>query len=132
MVLLLFLLKFQFPLFLSFKWSSSQAACAQIIQEGILNPSPNVSEMLSEATTTDQGTYSYSILFPQFSIRTSDLILFNILSPFLGYCNFLLVDTQPSEILSQVAAFDISRLFSKAPEITESVLFNVQESLLKG
>ena len=97
-----------------------------------MNPSPDVSEMLLEATATNQGTYSYSISFPQFSIRTPDLILFNILSPFLGYCIFfLLVDTQPSESLSQVAAFDISRLLSMAQEISESVLFNVQESLLK-
>ena len=38
---------------------------------------------------------------------------------------------QPSESLSQVAAFNIGRLLSKAPEISESVLFNVWESLLK-
>ena len=65
------------PLFLSFQWSSSQAAHAHIIQEGLLNPSPDVSEMLSEATATDQGTYSYSMSFPQFAIRTPDSILFN-------------------------------------------------------
>ena len=61
------------------------------------------------------------------------MILFNILSPFQGYYFFffLLLDTQPSESLSQVAAFDISRLLSKAPEISKSVLFNVQESLFK-
>ena len=73
-------------LLLSFQWSSSQAACAHIIQEGLQNPSPDVSEMLSEATTTDQGTYSYIMSFPQFAIRVPDLILFNTLSPFLGYC----------------------------------------------
>ena len=44
---------------------------------------------------------------------------------------FLYIDTQPSESLSQVAAFDISRLLSKASEISEGVLFNVQESFLK-
>ena len=41
------------------------------------------------------------------------------------------MDIQPSESLSQVAAFDIGILLSKAPEISESVLFNVQESFLK-
>ena len=38
---------------------------------------------------------------------------------------------QPSGDLSQVAAFDISRLLSKVPQISESVLFNVHESLIK-
>ena len=33
--------------------------------------------------------------------------------------------------LSQVAALNIVKLLSKAPEISERVLFNVQESLLK-
>ena len=73
-------------LFLSFQWRSSQAAQAHIIQEGLLNPSIDVSEMLSEATTTNQSTYSYITSFPQFAIRAPDLILFNTLSPFLGYC----------------------------------------------
>ena len=77
------------PLFLSFQWSSSQAAHAHIIQEGLLNPSPDISEMLSEATTTNQGIYSYIMSFPQFAIRVPDLILFNTLSPFLGYCIFI-------------------------------------------
>ena len=95
-----------------------------------MNPSPDVSEMLSEATATDQGTHLHSIPFPQFSIKTLDLILFNIFSPFLDY-HFFLADIKPSENLSQVTAFDISRLLSKKPEISESVLFNVHESLLK-
>ena len=79
------------PLFLSFQWSSSQAAHAHIIEEGLLNPSPDVSEMLSEATTTDQGTYSYIMSFPQCAIRVPDMILFNTLSPFLGYCIYLFI-----------------------------------------
>ena len=120
------------PLFLSVQWSSSQAACAHIIQEGLLNPSPDISEMLLEVTTTNQGTYSYIMSFPQSAIRVPDLILFNTLSPFLGYSiYFLYIDIQPSESLSQVAVFDIGRLLSKVPEISESVLFNVRESLLK-
>ena len=41
------------------------------------------------------------------------------------------LDIQPSECLSQVAAIDIDKLLSKAPEISEKVLFNVWESLLK-
>ena len=65
------------PLFLSFQWSSSQTAHVHVIQQGLLNPSPDVSEMLSEATTTEQGTSSYII---------PNLILFNALSPSLGYC----------------------------------------------
>ena len=106
------------PLFLSFQLGSSQGAHAHIIQEGLLYPSPDVSEMLSEATTTDQGTYSYIMPFRQFAIRVPDLILFNTLSPFLGYCiYFLYIDIQPSESLSQVAALNIGRLLSKAPEI---------------
>ena len=88
--------------------------------------------MLSEVTATNQGTHLYSTSFPHFSIRMLDLILFNIFSPFLGnYMFFLLADTQPSENLSNVAAFDISRLLSKAPQISESVLFSVHESLIK-
>ena len=45
------------PPFLSFQWSSSQTAHAHIIQKGLLNPSLDVSELLLEATTTNQGTY---------------------------------------------------------------------------
>ena len=41
------------------------------------------------------------------------------------------LDTQPSESLSQVAAIDIDKLLSKAPEISKKILFNVWESLLK-
>ena len=44
---------------------------------------------------------------------------------------FLLVDTQPSENLSHIAAFDISRLLLKAPDISESILFYMCKSLLK-
>ena len=87
--------------------------------------------MLSEAIATDPGTHLYSISLPQLSIRTLDLILFNIFNPFPSYFFSLLADTQPSENLSQVAAFDISRLLSKAPRISESVLFNIHESLIK-
>ena len=121
------------PLFLSFQWSSSQTAHAHIIQKGLLNQSLDVSEMLSEATTTDRGTYPYIMSFPQFAIRVPDLILLNTLSPFLSYCiyYFLYIDIQPSESLYQVAALDIDRLLSNAPEISESDLFNVWESLLK-
>ena len=57
------------------------------------------------------------------------MISFYIFSPFPGYF-FLLADTQPSESLSQVTAFDISRLLSKAPQISESVLFNICMSLI--
>ena len=41
------------------------------------------------------------------------------------------LDVQPSESLSQVAAIDFDKLLSKAQEISEKVLFNVQETLLK-
>ena len=41
------------------------------------------------------------------------------------------LDIQPSESLSQVAAIDTDKLLSKAPEISERVLFNVQALLLK-
>ena len=58
------------------------------------------------------------------------MILFNVFSPFSGYF-FLLADTQPSENLSQIDAFNISRLLSKVPEISKIVLFNVHESLIK-
>ena len=64
-----------------------------IIQEGLLSPSPDISAMLSEMTSTEPGT--------------------------------------SSESLSQVVAFNVSQLISQAPEISEKVLFNVHESLLK-
>ena len=73
------------PLLLFFWWSSSQAAHAQIIQEGLSNPTPDVREMLSEAIATDQGTHLYSISLLQFSNRTLGLISFNIFSPFPGH-----------------------------------------------
>ena len=47
------------------------------------------------------------------------------------YYFVMYLDIQPSETLSQVAAIDIDKLLSKAPEISEKVLFNVWESLLK-
>ena len=84
--------------------------------------------MLSEATVTDQGTYSYSMSFPQFAIRIPYLISFNILSPFLGYCIFSVIDTQPSESLSQVAAFNISRLLSKEPKLVR-VFYSMLKNL---
>ena len=70
------------PLFLSFQWSSSQTAHAHIIQEGLLNPSPDVSEMLSEATTTNQGIHSYFMSFPQLAIRVPNLILVHYFESF--------------------------------------------------
>ena len=108
----------------------SGSLCPDYPGRSIKPPTPDVREMLSEVTATNQATHLYIISFPQFSIRTLDLILCNIFSPFPGYL-FLLADTQPSESLSQVAAFDISRLLSKAPQISNSVLFNVRESLIK-
>ena len=47
------------------------------------------------------------------------------------YFFYICIDIQPSESLSQVAALDIGKLLSKATEISERVLFNVWESLLK-
>ena len=41
------------------------------------------------------------------------------------------LDIQPSESLSQVAAINIDKFLSKAPEISKKVLFKVWESLLK-
>ena len=123
------------PLFLSFQWSSSQTAHAHIIQEGLLNPSPDVSEMLSEVTNTDQGIYTCIMSFPQLAIRVPNLILVYYFESFprLLYLHiiYIYINVQPSESLSQVAALDIDKLLSKAPEISERVIFNVWESLLK-
>ena len=69
--LLLFPLLFQFPFFFPF----SGVLPRHIIQEGLLNPSPDVSEMLLEATTTNQGIYTYIMSFPQLAIRVPNLIL---------------------------------------------------------
>ena len=44
---------------------------------------------------------------------------------------YIYLDIQSSDSHFQVAAIDIDKLLSKAPEISERVLFNVQESLLK-
>ena len=96
-----------------------------------LNPTPDVREMLPEATATDQGTHLYSISFPQFSIRTLDLILFNIFSPFPGYFFFYLQIHNHQRASPKSAVFDISRLLSKDPQISESVLFNICKSLIK-
>ena len=123
------------PLFLPFQWSSSQTAHAHIIQEGLLNPSPDVSEMLLEATTSDQDIYPYIMSFPQLAIRVPNLILVYYFDSFprLLYLHifFIYIDTQPSESLSQVAALDIDKLLSKTPEISERFLFNIWESLFQ-
>ena len=89
--------------------------------------------MLLEATTTDQGIYSYIMSFPQLAIRVPNLILvyyFESFSRLLYLHIFIYIDIQPSES-QRVAALDIDRLLSKTPEISERVLFNVWESLLK-
>ena len=66
------------------------------------------------------------ILVHYFESLPRSLCLHIIIIIFLMY-----LDIQSSESLSQVAAIDIDKLLSKAPEISEKVLFNVQESLLK-
>ena len=93
--------------------------------------------MLSEATTTDRGIYSYLMSFPQLAIKVPNLILVYYFESFrrLLYLHiiflYIYLDIQPSESLSQVAALDIDKLLSKAREISKRVLFNVWESLLK-
>ena len=83
--LLLFPLIFQFPFFFPFSGVPLRLP-VHVIQQGLLNPSPDISEMLSEATTTEHGTSSYVMSVPQFATKIPNLILFNTLSSFLGYC----------------------------------------------
>ena len=80
--------------------------------------------------------FTHTLSFPQFAIRVLNLILvyyFESFSKLLHLYTFLYIciDIQPSDSLSQIAALDIGKLLPKAPEISERVLFNVWESLLK-
>ena len=79
--------------------------------------------MLSETIATDPGTHLYSISFLQSSIRTLDLILFNIFSPFPGYFSTCRCTTHQRTFHKFPS--------SKAPEISEGVLFNICKSLIK-
>ena len=85
--------------------------------------------MLSQVIATNQGTHLYSISLPQFSIRTLDLISFNIFSPFPGYFLYLQIHnhqrTSP-KLLLLISVDSFLRHHKSA-----SVLFNVHKSLIK-
>ena len=42
---------------ISFQWGSSQEARAQVIQAGLLDPTPDISKAISEAEAAGKGKY---------------------------------------------------------------------------
>ena len=115
-----------------FQWETSKEARAQVIIAGLKNPTPDISRAIAEVEATGKGKYPHSFhtfleMIRAFYFISSPIIPFTLNVPHI----YTDVDKQPTDNLTKVAALDIDSLLTKMPDISNSVLFNIHQALLK-
>ena len=109
----------------------TKEARAKVITTGLENPTPDVSKAIMEAEAAGKGRCfrflhfinNYKNFNSHPSLSTS--IILNTLYVFSD------ADKEPADNLTKLAAIDVDDLLSQTRGISEGVMFNVQQSLLK-
>ena len=110
--------------------SSSHEERTKIIQEGLLNPSADILEAMTEteAVCTGKILILLKLLICSFVIKI--IFLQHIIVPM--FFSFVLdITSKPMESLEQIATFDVEKLLSKSAILSENLLLQLWQSLTK-
>ena len=110
------------------QWSSLHEERTKIIQEGLLNPSADILEAMTEIEAVHTGK---TLLLTNFNSVILQLELF--FNTFSFQCSFFFIDftSKPIESLEQITAFHIEKLLSKSAILSGNLLLQLWQSLTK-
>ena len=111
------------------QWSSSHEERTKIIQEGLLNPSVDILEAMTETEAVHTGK---TLIPKNFNSLILQLESFSF-NTFSFQCFFFSLDlaSKPMESLKQIAASDVEKLLSKLAILSENLLLQLWQSLTK-
>ena len=111
------------------QWSSSHEERTKIIQEGLLNPSADILEAMTEAEAMCTCKTLIPINFNFVLSATRNIFtLTHFHSKFFFYLDLA---SKPMESLKQITAFDVEKLLSKSAILSENLLLQLWQSLTK-
>ena len=105
--------------------SSSHEERTKRIQEGLLNPSADILEAMTETEAVRTGKILILLKFLICSFAIKIISPQHIIIPMLFPFFFLDIASKPTESLEQIAIFDIEKLLSKSATLSENLLLQL-------